>query len=341
MRPDVDPLGHSGLVNFDGLQVRAGGRGEKRGVRERCTDFGLQFVTVGEAQVVATVHADDPTPRFAHGAAQRFDLVALGPATGNGSPVGTTVGDGEAGGETGGAGLHRLTNDGGHGIDLVRIGGATDSFVAHDIDAQRRVADVRGEVQQRAPSTNRVEVLAERFELPRDAGVEGGRIHVLDLFHGARDEVAIGGASGSDREAAVTRDHRGDAVVARWCERRIPEHLSVVVRVNVDETRGHHATGGVDDFVAIEVRTNGGDATVFEANIGGESRCSGAVDHATVLDDRRFPHEPSVSRPSGDGVGQAFSAISMAKSYLSATSAPNPTGSLSSPNQNRIWAVTA
>jgi hypothetical protein len=75
-------------------------------------------------------------------------------------------------------------------------------------------------------------------------------------------------------------------VIARRRERRIPEHLGVVVGMDVDETRCHHATGGVDHFVAAQIRTDGGDTPVLEAHVGDETRRTGAVDDEAVLDDR-------------------------------------------------------
>ena len=70
-----------------------------------------------------------------------------------------------------------------------------------------------------------------------------------------------------DGEAAVAADHRGDAVQRRRREVAVPEHLRVVVRVHVDETRRDELAGridrprrGIGDLTGDEL-----DATVLDA----------------------------------------------------------------------------
>ena len=101
---------------------------------------------------------------------------------------------------------------------------------------------------------DRREVLGEGGEVPRDAGRERGDVHVLDVLERAGDELAVLGARRRDREPAVAGDDGRDAVEARRRERGIPEHLRVVVRVDVDEARRDDAVAGVEHPVAVEVR---------------------------------------------------------------------------------------
>ena len=61
--------------------------------------------------------------------------------------------------------------------------------------------------------------------------------HVLDVLQRADEQLAVLGPDRRDREAAVAGDDRRDAVPARRRERRVPEHLGVVVGVDVDEAR--------------------------------------------------------------------------------------------------------
>ena len=95
---------------------------------------------------------------------------------------------------------------------------------------------------------------------------------------------------GRDREPAVARDHGGDPVVARRRERGIPEHLRVVVRVDVDEARRHDAVAGVEHLLAVEVRTDLGDPSVGDADVGPHARCARAVVDGPALDHQLIRH---------------------------------------------------
>ena len=96
--------------------------------------------------------------------------------------------------------------------------------------------DVARVVEERAALLDRVEVLRERLELvPRHAREERVGRHVLDVLQRADEQLAVLGPHRRDREAAVAGDDRRHAVPARRGERRVPEDLRVVVRVDVDE----------------------------------------------------------------------------------------------------------
>ena len=116
------------------------------------------------------------------------------------------------------------------------------------------MADVRGEVDADAVVAHRREVLGEGGEVPRDAGGERGDVHVLDVLERAGDQLVVLGARRRDREPAVAGDDGGDAVEARRRERGVPEHLRVVVGVDVDEAGRDDAVAGVEDAIAVEVR---------------------------------------------------------------------------------------
>src|SRR5438874_137595 len=77
-----------------------------------------------------------------------------------------------------------------------------------------------------------------------------------------------------DREAAVAGNDRGDTVEARRCERRVPEHLRVVVRVDVDEPGRDDTVAGVEDAVSVEVRRDLGDPPVGDPDIGAPTPCT-------------------------------------------------------------------
>ena len=112
-----------------------------------------------------------------------------------------------------------------------------------------------------------VEVLGKRLEVPRDPGLERRDVHVLDVLERVGEQVAVLGAARCDAEAAVARDHRGDAVPRRRRERRIPEDLRVVVRVDVDEPRGHDVAARVELLAAVEAHTDLADHAVGDADV--------------------------------------------------------------------------
>ena len=94
-----------------------------------------------------------------------------------------------------------------------------------------------------------------------------------------------------DREAAVAGDHRGDAVERRRREVRVPEHLGVVVRVDVDEPGRDDVAGRVELAVAVEALADPDDAPVVDRHVGAPAGCSRAVDDRPPTD-HQLSHGP-------------------------------------------------
>ena len=104
-----------------------------------------------------------------------------------------------------------------------------------------------------------------------------------------------------DGEAAVAGDHGGDAVEARRRQRRVPEHLGVVVGVDVDEAGGDDAAGGVDDrgarVLGDEVVADADDHPVGKRHIGATARRAGAVDDGSPMDHGDITHATMIALP--------------------------------------------
>ena len=145
------------------------------------------------------------------------------------------MGDREARRESGRACVHRLDDEVRHPPHLVLDRDPARCIATHHVDAQSRVTDVRREVQRATVAGEGLEVLRERLEVPRDAGREARRIHVLHVLQRPDDALTIGAAGRREREPAVAGHDRLHAMEAGRRERRIPEHLGVVVRVDVDD----------------------------------------------------------------------------------------------------------
>src|SRR5262249_53231165 len=108
------------------------------------------------------------------------------------------------------------------------------------------------------------------------------------------EHVAIGLPTGGDREPAVPHHDRGDAVPGRRAGRRVPEELTVVVRVDVDEA------GREDEARPIQLRlaalrhaTAGRDAIALHGEVAG---CRLATE--TVADESAADHQVGHGRPS-------------------------------------------
>ena len=99
------------------------------------------------------------------------------------------------------------------------------------------MADVAGEIDAE-PAFAAFQELREGLEFfPRDTAQCDG-IHVFDGGEDALEERAIFGLGRGHREAAVAGDHRRHTMVAGHGGVRIEGDLRVVVRVDVDDSRG-------------------------------------------------------------------------------------------------------
>ena len=81
------------------------------------------------------------------------------------------------------------------------------------------------------------------------------------------NDARSAGMRGRDAVAAVTGDDRGHAVPTRRRQGRIPQHLRVVVRVDVDEPGRHDAPGRID-LASRRTVADLDDPTVGDADIG-------------------------------------------------------------------------
>ena len=124
------------------------------------------------------------------------------------------------------------------------------------------------------------EILGEGFPAPVGAVFERCERHALDLGHHLAQIVGITWKQGRQRETTVATDDCGDAVVARWACRGIPQQLSVVVRVRIDDARGHNESRGIEHFGGrVGDVSDRNDATIADADVGNHCCGTGAIDH--------------------------------------------------------------
>ena len=122
-------------------------------------------------------------------------------------------------------------------VELVRRRRRAPTRVAHRPHAHWRVADVAAEVDGGAAALDAREVLGVRLERPVDAGLERRASACPRPRRACAAASPRLGRARRDREPAVAGHHAGDALVRRRRQPRVPQHLRVVVRVQVEETR--------------------------------------------------------------------------------------------------------
>ena len=90
-------------------------------------------------------------------------------------------------------------------------------------------------------------------------------------------------------DAAIADDDGGDALADLRQHLRRGQYDLVVVRMHVDEARRDDLPGDVQHVGVLrrQMRADRGDALAFDAHIGDEARCAGAVDDRAALEDER------------------------------------------------------
>src|SRR5262249_18499447 len=160
-------------------------------------------------------------------------------------------------------------------------------LLAQDLQPYRRVADQRADVDRRAARLERVQELGEALErpLPPDAGEERLQGHALDALPRAQDELTVCRPGRRDAQAAVAHHQRRDAVPGRDRQHAIPEHLGVVVRVDVDEAGSDDGALGVDGARGAAGHVaDRRDATVAHGDVAAPARRARAVDQRAAAD---------------------------------------------------------
>src|SRR5581483_7379362 len=151
------------------------------------------------------------------------------------------------GGEADGAGGHGAVRQGGHGGDVV-VGGRLPGHGpgTHGVDPEGAVGDIGGAVDVAPAALEGVEILGEAGPVPRQALVERRAGDVLHALHEGHEAIPVGGADGSEADAAVAEHDGGDALSRGREQVLVPRRLPVVVGVDVDPAGGDEGAGGVD-----------------------------------------------------------------------------------------------
>ena len=213
---------------------------------------------------------------------QRTQLVEVRDARRDGAASVAVVGRRGARGEPHGTRRHGVGHHLLHAGQFLRRGGAFVGLFPHDVHPDGGVADVTAVVERRAASVDGVEILGEGLELvPGHARRQRVEAHVLHVLEGAGEKGDELGPDGCDGEATVPGDDARDPVERGGGEPGVPEHLGVVVGVDVDEPRGHDLTRGVELPVPAEAFPHADDAAFGHSDVGPTGGSSRPVDQRT------------------------------------------------------------
>ena len=184
------------------------------------------------------------------------------------------VGVGARGGEAEGAGAQRLDGQPAHLGDVLAVGLLqANGAVAHDIDAQRVVGDLRADIDGVRPALQRIEVFGEGLPIPCQSLGQHDARNFLDAFHQVHQRRAMLRPHRREPDAAIAENRRRDPVPARRRQQRVPHRLPVIMGVHIDPARRHQEAGGVDLAPArTQPAADFHDALAGDRHVAGEGR---------------------------------------------------------------------
>jgi hypothetical protein len=165
---------------------------------------------------------------------------------------------------------HGLARQRGHRRIVFMCGGiAPRAALAHHIDPERGVRQLRTDIDVETALRQPFHVVGKAFPRPRNSGAQHRLRDVLDAFHQLDQPDVIVRPAGRKTDAAIAHDRRRDAVLGRGRDVVAPGDLTVVMGVDVDEAGGHQFALGVDLFLALgRDLPDFRDAAVLDRNIG-------------------------------------------------------------------------
>ncbi len=190
---------------------------------------------------------------------------------------------------------HRLGHDLAHTCQFVRGGDGIFGHraLAHHVIAHGAVADHTDHVESRVQALHRIEVLRESLPIPRKTTENRLTRNVFHAFHEFGEIAARLGGHRGESDTAVTHENRGHAVPRRRSHERIPSDLRVEMSVQVDESRGHHMTGGVDLTCGLDPRqiADRRDAITVDRHISEHCFGTDSIDDRSTANDEIVSHD--------------------------------------------------
>jgi hypothetical protein len=162
---------------------------------------------------------------------------------------------------------------------------AADGALAHDVNAQRVVRDLRRDIDGARLPLQRVEEFGEALPVVFQSFCERDAGDVLDRLHEVDQLLAMLLAHRREADAAIAEHDRGDAVPGGRRQHRVPGRLAVIVGVHVDPAGGDQQSVGIDLALARPgLAADRGDAAIVDGDIAAERRLAAAVDDLAATD---------------------------------------------------------
>ena len=194
--------------------------------------------------------------------------------------------EGARGREAQRAGSHGVSGERRHRpVVLRRCGIAARAALAHHIDAQRRVRQLRADIHVEVPLRQPVHVIRKAFPGPGNAGAQHRLGNVLDALHQLDQPEMVCRPARRKADAAIAHDRRGDAVLRRGRDVLAPGDLAVIMGVDVDKARRDQFALRVDLFLAgCRDLADFGDAAARDRHIGFEQITTLAIGDGAATD---------------------------------------------------------
>ena len=128
---------------------------------------------------------------------------------------------------------------------------AARAALAHHVDAQRRMRQLRADIHVEISLRQPLHVIRKAFPGPGNAGAQHRLGDVLDAFHQLDQPDMIGRPARRKADAAIAHDRCGDAVLRRGRDVLAPGDLAVIMGVDVDKAGRDQFAFGVDFFLAF------------------------------------------------------------------------------------------
>ena len=165
--------------------------------------------------IEVAVHAEGARADGAQRRADRQKLLGIGIARGHHVALRRLVGIGARGGEAERARVQRLDGEAAHfDVILTCCRFQADRALAHDVDAQRQMRNLGGDIDGARPALERIEKIGKAFPFPRQTIGEDGIGNFLHAFHQVHERAAMLRAHRCKADPAIAEQHRGDAMPA-------------------------------------------------------------------------------------------------------------------------------
>lgn len=240
-------------------------------------EFRLHLIVVG-------CHLEHPVACLLDGACNAQDLVGRGERARRELAGLILVDEGARGREPQRTGLQSFLHRRHHPADVVgRRLVVRDAALSHHIGAQRRMGNLRADVDRARHPREGVEVLGKRLPVPAYAFGQHRSGDVLHALHHADQPVAPIRLHRCEPHAAVAHDDARDAMVRGGTQVGIPRRLPVEMRMHIDPARrNQRAVDAKLPGPGTELAAHGRDLSVANAEVALERWRSRSIDDAAA-----------------------------------------------------------